>query len=418
MFQQHDLPDDYEIISVQEGENQSDVIYSISEGENVENLNHGINSLTHKIFVLIEDSRTWWIGPNAGYKAKVQVSQKQAKCHHLWRINEDLPADLERCIYCKKTSQRRHRHHCPLCEVTSCEMCSMYYFDKRTPVALDEQPRYEPKNFMLQQTDYINHCEEEIKKLRGALEAEKEKDKESREIQNQAGALLVAQENFQLKHEPEEMRRKYQQLEQEGLEMDRLRMERADLQKEIQILRRKGKTQEEETYVLMEEGSQRILSAETSDPSGTKNMLFNLKVQIEIPGAPIFRVNAILDTGATTCCIDDKAAPEMTLEKSPYPVHFSGITSKATADMKLRGGNMTIGDNSFRIPYTYAFPMKLGDDIQMIIGCNFIRAMQGGVRIKGNVVTFYKNLTTVNTLPYTPAAVAIEKLDRDEEDYI
>ena len=87
----------------------------------------------------------------------------------------------------------------------------MYYFDKRTPVALDEQPRYKPKNLMLQQTDYINHCEEEIKKLKEALEAKKEKAKESREIQNQA--LLVAQENFQLKHELEEMRKKYQQLE-------------------------------------------------------------------------------------------------------------------------------------------------------------------------------------------------------------
>ena len=44
--------------------------------------------------------------------------------------------------------------------------------------------------------------------------------------------------------------------------------------------------------------------------------------------------------------------------------------------------------------------------------------MQGGVRIKGNVVTFYKNLTIVNTLPYTPATAVIEELDLDEEDYI
>ena len=79
---------------------------------------------------------------------------------------------------------------------------------------------------------------------------------------------------------------------------------------------------------------------------------------------------------------------------------------------------MMIGDNSFRIPYTYAFPMKLGDDIQMIIGCNFIRAMQGGVRIEGNTITFYKNLTTINTLPYVPVTAAIEELELEEEDYI
>ena len=79
---------------------------------------------------------------------------------------------------------------------------------------------------------------------------------------------------------------------------------------------------------------------------------------------------------------------------------------------------MTIGNNTFRIPYTYAFTMKLGDDIQMIIGCNFIRAMQGGVRIEGNTVTFYKNLTTINTLPYISTAAAIEELGLEEEDYI
>ena len=71
-----------------------------------------------------------------------------------------------------------------------------------------------------------------------------------------------------------------------------------------------------------------------------------------------------------------------------------------------------------RIPYTYAFAMKLGDDIQMIIGCNFIRAMQGGVRIEGNIVTFYKNLTTINTLLYIPTTAAIEELDLEEDDYV
>ena len=66
MFEQLDLLDDYEILSVQEGENQSDAIYSIYEGEDVEDLQHGIHSFTHKIFALIEDSRTWWIGPESG----------------------------------------------------------------------------------------------------------------------------------------------------------------------------------------------------------------------------------------------------------------------------------------------------------------------------------------------------------------
>ncbi|XP_064971621.1 uncharacterized protein LOC135616362 [Musa acuminata AAA Group] len=177
----------------------------------------------------------------------------------------------------------------------------------------------------------------------------------------------------------------------------------------------------EEAFVLLEEETQKILSMETKETSGSKrskNMLFNLKVQIEILNIPPFEVNVILDTGATTCCIDEKAVPDAAMEENPYIVHFSGITSKTTANKKLKGGKMTIGDNTFRIPYTYAFTMRLGDDIQMIIGCNFIRAMQGGVRIEGNIVTFYKNLTTVSTLPYIPAAAAIEELDLEEDDYI
>lgn len=86
--------------------------------------------------------------------------------------------------------------------------------------------------------------------------------------------------------------------------------------------------------------------------------------------------------------------------------------------MKLRTRRMMIGDNSFRIPYTYSFPMVLGDNIQMIISANFIRAMQGGLRIEGNVVTFYKNLTTINTLPSANSLAAIEELELDEEEYL
>ena len=34
----------------------------------LESLQHGIHSFTHRIFALIEDSRTWWIGPDTGYR--------------------------------------------------------------------------------------------------------------------------------------------------------------------------------------------------------------------------------------------------------------------------------------------------------------------------------------------------------------
>ncbi|KAF3780775.1 Polyprotein P3 [Nymphaea thermarum] len=72
---------------------------------------------------------------------------------------------------------------------------------------------------------------------------------------------------------------------------------------------------------------------------------------------------------------------------------------------------MTIGENQFKIPYTYAFPMHLGGEIQMIIRCNFIRAMQGGLRIEVDVITFYKNVTVINTQQQAIISSFTEEID-------
>ncbi|KAF3782221.1 hypothetical protein EJ110_NYTH34855 [Nymphaea thermarum] len=90
-----------------------------------------------------------------------------------------------------------------------------------------------------------------------------------------------------------------------------------------------------------------------------RNRLYNLIVSLEIPAVPTFSVRAILDTGATTCCIDEKSIPAAALEDNTFSVQFTGVNSKQTTNKKLRYGCMTIGDNVFNISYTYAFPMHL-----------------------------------------------------------
>ena len=216
---------------------------------------------------------------------------------------------------------------------------------------MEEPPRYESKNLLQTQQDFINHCEAEIRRLKLAVEFEQQKSKELEEINIQA--IITAQENLQLKKELSELQEKYGKLEKEILEVDQLRLEKVDLLREIQKLgKRKAEENEEdeEAFVLLEDETQKILSMETRETGGSrksKNMLFNLKVQMEILNIPPFEINAILDTGATTCCIDEKAVPKLALEENPYVVYFSGITSKTTANKKLRGGKMTIGNNSF-----------------------------------------------------------------------
>ena len=148
-------------------------------------------------------------------------------------------------------------------------------------------------------------------------------------------------------------------------------------------------------------------------------MLYNIIVTMEIPGIKPFDVKAILDTGATTCCVNKNAIPSEALEPSLYPVFVNGINSRTEVKEKLKGGMMVIGENRFRIPFTYSFPMNMKDGVEMLIGCNFIRAMQGGLRIEGNIVTFYKNVTAIVTKTETEVAdVAIQELDLNDLEYI
>ena len=104
--------------------------------------------------------------------------------------------------------------------------------------------------------------------------------------------------------------------------------------------------------------------------------MYNLVVLFEIPNLKPFEIRAILDTGATSCSICQTAVPTEALEDSPYPVHITGVNSRQIATKKLKEGQMVIGENKFRIPFTYCFPMGMRDGIQMLIGCNFIRSMQ------------------------------------------
>ncbi|KAJ3697281.1 hypothetical protein LUZ61_000986 [Rhynchospora tenuis] len=64
--------------------------------------------------------------------------------------------------------------------------------------------------------------------------------------------------------------------------------------------------------------------------------------------------------------------------------------------------------------------MEHRDGIQMLLGYNFIRAMQGGLRIEGQMVTFYKNVTTITTKVDAEVAAsgAIGEMDLSELEYL
>ncbi|KAI3817740.1 hypothetical protein L1987_11538 [Smallanthus sonchifolius] len=116
------------------------------------------------------------------------------------------------------------------------------------------------------------------------------------------------------------------------------------------------------------------------------NQLYNVEVEFDIPNIKLFKVKAIIDTGATSCCINKSAVP-------------------------IKAGNFIIEGN-------YALEMRTGDGIDMLIGTNFTRSMNGGIRIEGDEVTLYKKVTRLKTNQTTEVnTAAIEELDMDEEFY-
>nr|QCL07907.1 polyprotein [Sweet potato badnavirus B] len=139
-----------------------------------------------------------------------------------------------------------------------------------------------------------------------------------------------------------------------------------------------------------------------------------MRVSIRIRGCPEFNVNAILDTGATVCCIEEARVPNEGLEDSRMIAQFTGLNSTQQTRKKLKEGYMIIGDHTFPLPFVYALnPMKIGRGIQFIIGCNFIRRMKGGLRIEGPTVTFYRNVSTIETQEKSTVAAAIGNINEE-----
>ncbi|KAJ1685557.1 hypothetical protein LUZ63_016947 [Rhynchospora breviuscula] len=370
-----DLPDDLDIVSVDLNEPDSDAICSLSEGESG-NTEHHVRACLEE---LPYEGAFMLNITNYGWRCKIKLPQEQEICEHQFTEESSFTGP---CSFCKENSN--HKIGCERCGLTACPLCSNFYLGK--PIKPKTQPRkYQNKDSLIKELfKYIEHLETEIERLTEELK-------------------ILTGENL-LK----------------------------DLSKDFEELtiskgKEKVENESEDIHVMFTENPSHLIeegqykAEEITRPGQRKiiNRLYNLVVLFEIPNLKPFEIRAILDTGATNCSICQTAVPEEALEDSPYPVHITGVNSRQIATKKLKGGQMTIGENKFRIPFTYSFPMGMRDGIQMLIGCNFIRSMQGGLRIEGNIITFYKNVTVVQTSTETVAnTVAIEELGLEEIEYL
>ncbi|GJS40859.1 Orf y [Tanacetum coccineum] len=157
----------------------------------------------------------------------------------------------------------------------------------------------------------------------------------------------------------------------------------------------------------------------TASPKVRKitNQLYNVKVEFDIPNCPTFGNIAIIDTGASACCINKKVIPEEALEPLTQIVFFNGLNSTQQATHKIKQGYFLIEGNKFKIPLIYAFDMRDINGIKMLVGANFLRSMKGGIRIKGDEITIYKKVTRIKTSNQTEIT-EIAELEVSEEEFL
>ncbi|KAK6924282.1 Zinc finger, CCHC-type [Dillenia turbinata] len=356
-----DVPEDHELVSVDEDDSASD-IYSLSESEEPTQLVMHLQPMAKADEVILmfsmapKEESNFLIGKRGGWQPQIQLSRQEFECLHDWRTNQPIqPPQPYKCRCCGRETMQRFRIHCPKCLITCCGMCTTFYFNiEITPEVQPTQTYYATPKLMQEQQAYILWCQEEMEKLSRAL-----------------------------KHKEEE---------NEALMKRILELE--------SLLKLKGKEKEEipeENILFFNENE-----IESEEILSTSEKLLIFRVRIIIPGINPVDVNAVLDTGATTSSVDIDRFPKEAIEDSPYSIRINGVTStdNEVVNKKLKYGKMQIGDQVFNIPFAYAFKINknISGDIGMIIGCNFIRAMYGGIRIEGNEVTFYKYITKLHTI--------------------
>nr|GEY24870.1 RNA-directed DNA polymerase [Tanacetum cinerariifolium] len=389
IYQELDLDDKWDIVSA---DFDDSTVYSISEREG--NTHQSISVMVQDtlveeaVFMTIKESdesdseqeeeddqfshRAFMFHPGpptkiaemvqsvGSWKPNKELPTQSKECEHNWK--ENTVTNYTICYYCGILTTYMPRLNCPKCQLTSCALCAKKYLGKTVNVK-GKQPQ-KPK----EENDFSSN------------EAEQEqKDEEIRELKSQ---LQNEKEKHMQEHEEFPLLRNSQTA-------------RPCIETEVQYSRN---------------------AAASPKVKKITNQLYNIKVEFEIPSCPMFGTTAIIDTRASTCCINKKVIPEDALEPLTQTVFFNGLNSRQQATHRIKQRSFLIEGNKFKIPLKHAFDMRDSNGIEMLIEANFLRSMNGGIRIEGDEITIYKKWRK----PYSPLCLSKEYEDhlrRSHEDF-
>ncbi|KAG6472625.1 hypothetical protein ZIOFF_070099 [Zingiber officinale] len=153
---QQDLPSDYDVISVDLNEADSDAICSFSEGE------------TGPSYINLVLDDTPWIQDtiymlgteNCGWRSQVFVGEKMKNCQHRWEENQVITdSKYLCCTLCKLVTTDTMRIHCLICKMTVCSACGPFYLNKTLKLKKTEViPPYHKEEKVIQELlDYTTY---------------------------------------------------------------------------------------------------------------------------------------------------------------------------------------------------------------------------------------------------------------------
>ncbi|GKA11394.1 Orf y [Tanacetum coccineum] len=417
VYQELDIPKEWDIVSADFSDKSS--IYSISEGEGEFQVSVAVGREEFMFMVYEEDyedesdeEEVAFITAGS-WRPHKELPEKSKTCNHDWKENPvtwyNEYAISWICNY------RKNRMHCPHRCLTACANCANYYLKIKMKIKKEET---KVKSIQAAGTTGDNTIigmlkakDEEIKQMI------KDQAKEYYEnIQKEKARKQDLEEEKKKDWGKEQLTREFEQKIEEARKEERRTLEDKVAQLEEKVREYEEERFEREFPPLGRDPS--MLLALEEVVKKVVNHLYNVTVEFDIPNCPVFKTKAIIDTGASSCFINKEVVPKEALELLTYSINVNGVNSKQPAEHKIKAGTFAIEGNKFRILLIYAFDMKINDGIQMLIGTNFIRAMQGGIRIEGDEITIYKKVTKFKTTNQAEITqVAIDELEMDELEY-
>ncbi|GJT07838.1 Orf y [Tanacetum coccineum] len=431
VYQELDLDDNWDIVSADFDDSS---VYSISEGEGDTHQSISVmvqdTPIEETVFMAIEevesdddleegdqfghldfyvlpgpptkDSQKELVQSVGSWKPNKELPVKSKDCEHEW--NENTVTNYTICYFCGILTTDISRLNCPKCQLTTCALCARNYLDKTVNVKRKQpQKQEEEKDF---------NSSNEVKLLKELLKEKTEQVQQM--IRDQAKEYYENQAAMQKKEEIWQSKESslVRDISDALKIIDQLRIEKEGLeeQKDEEIRKLKAQLQKKEEEAEVQ------FPKEEFPPLG-KLLLLQDWLEFDIPNCKAFGTTAIIDTGASACCINKRVIPEEALEPLNQTVVFNGLNSSQQATHKIKQGHFLIEENKFRIPLIYAFDMRDSNGIEMLIGANFLRSMKGGIRIEGDEITIYKKVTKIKTSNQTEIA-EIAELEVSEEEFL